>query len=247
MAESGPVSIQTTTPTLAEWDLDNVECEKCGNTGRIVWQENGIIHSKECECMAKRVSLRRIRHSGMEDMLERYTFDNYEALGEYRKLIKDNAIRFTQDEDGWFYIYGQSGSGKTHICTAICKSLMDRGIEVYYMNWRDESVILKASVNDDEAYARKMNKLKSVPVLYIDDFLKAGSTSADVKLAFEILNGRYNNRKMRTVISCELTLDGLFEIDEAIAGRIYERSKKNNYMFRAPKENWRLREINERA
>ena len=230
-------------PTLGDYGLDNVNCDKCGNSGQIVWQEDGIVHSRECECMAMRRSLRRITNSGMEDMLERYTFDNYETPNEYRKLIKQQAINFTKDDKGWFYIFGQSGSGKTHICTAICKSFIESGVETYYMNWRDESVGLKASVNDDAVYAKKMNKLKSVPVLYIDDFLKAGSTSADVKLAFEILNGRYNNRKLRTIISCELTLDGLFDIDEAIAGRIYERSKKLNYMIKAPKENWRLRDI----
>lgn len=243
LAELGQASIQTTTQILAEWGLDNVNCDKCGNTGQIVWQEDGNLHCKECECMAKRLSLRRIKNSGMEDMLERYTFDNYETPNEYRRLIKEQAIKFTKDDEGWFYIFGQSGSGKTHICTAICREFINSGIETYYMNWRDESVILKAIINDDETYARKINKLKTVPVLYIDDFLKAGSSGADVKLAFEILNGRYNTRKLRTIISCELTQEGIFEIDEAIAGRIYERAKRRNYFIKAPKENWRVREI----
>ena len=193
--------------------------------------------------MAKRRSIRRVRNSGMEDMLERYTFDNYETPDEFRRLIKQRAIEFTKDDSGWFYMYGQSGSGKTHVCTAICKAFIDSGVEVYYMNWRDESVILKADVNDKDVYAEKMRKLKNVPVLYIDDFLKAGNTAPDIKLAFELLNGRYNNSKLRTVISCELTLQGLFQIDEAIGGRIYERAKMKNYMVRAPKENWRINQI----
>ena len=173
--------------------------------------------------------------------MERYTFDNYLDVDRYRSLIKQRAIDYSQDSgDGWWYIYGQSGSGKTHICTAICKSLMDSGLEVYYMNWRDESVVLKADINDSETYTRKMDKLKSVKVLYIDDFLKGGSTVADIKLAFEILNARYS-RRLKTIISSEITLDGLFEIDEAVAGRIFEMSARPRYLVRAAPENYRKR------
>lgn len=232
---------------LGEYHLDNVNCDKCGNTGYIVWRDGGVegqVHTKECECMARRRSLRRIQISGMADMFERYTFDNYKTPNRYRELIKQRAIEYTQDDNGWFYIYGQSGSGKTHICTAICAELINRGNEVYYMSWRDESVKIKAVVNDSDEYARQMKRLKTVNVLYIDDFLKGGGSNADLKLAFEILNGRYNDRKLRTIISTELTLEGLMEIDEALGGRIYERSKKINYLIKAPKENWRLLEMN---
>ena len=231
---------------LKEAGLDNVDCEKCGNTGQIVWNdENGIMHARECECMAKRRSVRRIINSGMEGMMERYTFDNYIAEDKYRVALKNRAIEYTQGVDGWLYVYGQSGSGKTHICTAVCKAFIDAGVEVYYMNWRDESVILKAEITDSEAYGGKISKLKSVNVLYIDDFLKAGSTAADVKLAFEILNARYN-RRLRTVISSEITLEGLFQIDEAIAGRIYELSAKPRFLIKAPPENYRRKQFEEK-
>ena len=175
----------------------------------------------------------------MEVMFERFTFDNYEATDRYRALLMDRAIEYTKEPKGWwFYIYGQSGSGKTHICTAICKALIDSGIEVYYMDWRDESVVIKATVGERDEYTEKMNVLKNVEVLYIDDFFKAGYSAADLRLAFEILNARYN-KGLKTIISTELTLEGLFEIDEAIAGRIYEMSQRPRYLVKAPKENWR--------
>lgn len=231
---------------LGEYSMDNVDCDICGNTGNIVWvDENGELKSRECECMAKRRSIKRIKNSGMEDMLERYTFDNYLEVDRVRKLIKMRAMEYLQAEKCWMYVCGRSGSGKTHICTAVCRAFIERGIETYYMNWRDESVILKALVNDSEAYDTKMKKLKTVEVLYIDDFFKAGNTAADVKLAFEILNARYNSR-LRTVISSELTLEGLFEIDEAIAGRIYELSARPRFLIATPNVNWRREQIEER-
>lgn len=224
------------TESLNDYDLGGYDCAKCGNTGTITHQENGILYSKECDCMMIRRSMRRIRNSGMTDMLSRYTLDNFTETEE-TKPIKDQAKQFIGDS-GWWYIAGRSGSGKTHICTAICSEIIKQGIEVYYMSWRDESVNLKASVNDAEYYDKRMKKLKTVSVLYIDDFLKAGDSDADIRLAFEILNARYNDRKLRTIISSERELETLFDRDEALAGRIYERAI--NYNIKSPKKNWRI-------
>jgi len=194
--------------------------------------------SRECECMAKRKSLRRIRNSGMMDMLERYSFDAYQTPDSTTTIIKMAAERYCDAEKGWFYISGRSGSGKTHICTAICSRLIQKGKEVYYMKWRDESRLLKAIVNSDEIEQR-LKRLKEVPVLYIDDFFKGGHSEADERLAFEILNSRYNDSRLRTVISSELGIEQVLDIDEALGGRIRERA--NGFLLSAPATNWRLK------
>lgn len=188
--------------------------------------------------MAHRRSMRRIKHSGLLDLMGRYTFDAYEAKDEGRLKILHTARMYAEDDCGWFYIAGQSGSGKTHICTAICTRLMERGKDVYYMKWRDESRQLKSVVNSDEVN-EPLERLKRIQVLYIDDFFKGSANEADVRLAFEIINARYNNMSLRTIFSSEIDFDGLEQIDEALCGRIYERSK--GYRLAAPKENWRLK------
>lgn len=175
-------------------------------------------------------------------MLSRYTFDNYETPDERRALIKETAERFVDSDTGWFFIAGHSGSGKTHICTAICSALMDKGNEVKYMLWRDENTALKSCITEYDEYQRRINKLKDVPVLYIDDFWKVrdGSlTNADVNLTFEIINARYNDMSKRTIISTELMYSDIIRVDEAIGGRIFERSR--GFSIKAPDENWRLR------
>ena len=227
-----------TTETLGDYGLDNVDCPYCHNTGTIIYKSDGVDYARECRCMNKRRSLRRVERSGMADLFARYTFGNYEAADEARLKIRERAEKFAAAEKGWFFIAGRSGSGKTHICTAICSRLIDRGWDVYYMPWRDESRALKALVNSDEIDA-PLQRLKTVKVLYIDDFFKGGVTEADVRLAYEILNARYNNATLRTIISTELDLRELFDIDEAMAGRIYERAK--GYTLKAPAENWRLK------
>ena len=69
--------------------------------------------------------------------------------------------------------------------------------------------------------------------------MKGGHTDADIRLAFEILNSRYNDSQLRTIISSELTLFEILGLDEAVGGRIYERSK--GFVLEAPRENWRLK------
>lgn len=231
-------TLSTTTESLEDYDLGGIDCELCNNTGHIVYRKDGMDFVKECECMNRRRSMRRIRKSGMEDLLKRYTFAAYETSDAERFNLKKKAVMFSETDTGWLYIAGQSGSGKTHLCTAICSRLMERGKNVYYMKWRDESRQLKALMNTDEIDLM-LTKLKKISVLYIDDFFKGGSNDADVRIAFEILNSRYNDSNLRTIISSEYTLSDICQIDEALGSRIYERSK--GYRLKAPSENWRLR------
>lgn len=223
--------------TLAKCDLDNFDCPICNNTGNILYERDGVEYARTCDCLKTRVSIRRLKHSGMEDLIRRYTFGNYQTPDERRKTIKDTALMFC-DTDGWLYFQGRPGSGKTHICTAICSELIKDGKNVYYMAWRDESRNLKALMNTEEV-DEPLRRLKRVDVLYIDDFLKGSMNEADIRLAFEIINARYNDTKLRTIISSEYPITKVLELDEALGSRIYERSK--GFILKAPDENWRLR------
>lgn len=224
---------------LAQYGLDNVDCPICKNMGYVLVTVDDEVRSRECECMKKRRSIRSIKNSGIEDMLGRYTFENYETPDAHRKAVKDMAQRFVESDTGWFYISGRSGSGKSHICTAICSALIEKNKEVKYIVWRDESAALKSSIMDFDAYQSRVQKFKDVPVLYIDDFWKGDVTEADIKLTFELLNARYIDSKKRTVLSSERSLKDIISIDEAIGGRIYERCR--GFHIKAPDENWRLR------
>lgn len=230
------------TSDMEKCGLDNVDCPVCHNSGTVVVKgESPLeIHSYPCQCMKKRLSLRSLKKAGMEDMARRYTMDSFVDDTPGRRTIKEKALRFIEQDSGWFFIGGQSGSGKTHICTAICSGLMEKFASIVFMPWRDDSTTLKMVMKDFDRYEDMMNRLKRAPVLYIDDFLKGGTTEADIKIAYELLNARYNNERLRTVISSEYGIGEIMQIDEALGGRIYERAK--GFTVRAPKENWRLRQ-----
>ncbi len=218
-----------------------LDCPLCNNKGYIAFVDDDYtVFTRECSCMARRRSLKSAKESGMSEMLGIYTLDNYETPAQWQKDIYNKATRFISDPSGWFVISGCPGSGKTHICTAICGALIEAGKETKYFMWREMAPKLKALVNERDLYEARMDKFKEADVLYIDDFFKGNITPADINLAFELLNSRYNSRSKITIISTERTVPELINIDEALGSRIYERSKYY-YIETPPKTNWRLR------
>jgi len=113
------------------------------------------------------------------------------------------------------------------------------------MLWRDEVVRLKSLIMNKEEYFKAINPLKISKVLYIDDFFKTEKgkepTTSEINIAFEILNYRYINNDLITIISSEKSIDDLLYIDEATGSRIYERTKKYcTYVKQDRKKNYRL-------
>lgn len=219
-------------------DLGELDCPKCKNRGWIAYNDGDGVVYERCDCMPKRRALRGIRESGLSALLEDYRLDNYETPEPWQESALAKARQYAEDPGkSWFYIYGLPGTGKSHLCTGICGALLEPGHDVRYMLWRDVSRELKAVVNDT-AFNELAAPYKRCAVLYIDDFLKGGTGDADKRLAFELLNSRYNSRRP-TLISSELSIDAVLDWDEAIGSRIYERAK--GYVIHANGQNWRLR------
>lgn len=223
---------------------DGIDCPQCLNRGyyfRYDEQIGGTVQVK-CPCMERREARRRLARSGLGMSMRRMTFATYEATEEWQRRSCEAAKAYAAAPSGWFLACGQVGSGKTHLCTAILQEL-SLHYPVRYMLWRDESARIKAVLNELEGVAR-MQDLKTAPVLYIDDLFKGAErpTQGDLNLAFELLNYRYNDERLYTIISTEKLLDELIEIDEATGSRIAERSKGHRIQInRDPARNWRIK------
>lgn len=231
---------------------DGYDCEKCHNKGFIAlavehnghWYEN----VRPCKCMKARKMLRRLSDSGLKGVVEKYSFDKFQTEDAWQTTLLQAAKEYAANPKGWFFIGGQSGAGKTFLCTAISVQLLRQQMEVRYMLWRDEAAAIKAIITESAEYQRRVDELKNVEVLYIDDLFKAGSsgvTTGDINLAFEIINYRYMKNKT-TIISTEQTIQQLLVIDEAIAGRIAELAGGNCFNIRKDgSKNFRTKHIKE--
>jgi len=134
---------------------------------------------------------------------------------------------------------GQVGSGKTHLSLAIANELMDGGVGVVYMPFRDVIIKVKQNIMDDVYYHRVMNRYKNARVLLIDDLFKGSISKSDVNIVFEIINHRYFNN-LPLIVSTEKSFDELIEIDEAVGSRIIEMCKGYLVQMKGKKLNYRI-------
>lgn len=219
-------------------------CKLCGDTGYRHYYLDGHQYTEECECFKARQAEELIRRSGVSPDM---TFQTFSAQDDFQKNLLDKANAFIDrgfNNGEWFIVSGQVGCGKTHLCTAIVNELLQRNVPCRYMMWKTESVQLKAIVNTAD-FADKLARLTEPKVLYIDDFLKTQAgyrpSAADINLSFQILNDRYI-RKLPTILSCEISVLEIMEIDEAVGSRIYERSRNFRiHIEKDKRKNYRLR------
>lgn len=231
------------------------ECEECKDMGVITKTlENGQEVGRQCPCVAIKANLRRVKMSGFSDSLNKLTFDGFKTTNSFQSHMKERALEFiNQDEYKAFFIGGQVGCGKTHICTAICKHFINNKMNTLYVSYSDMIAKLKACANEEYAYEEELRKYANVEVLYIDDLFKtrtnlnlnndfADVRSTDIRHLFNVINYRYINDKT-TVISSEFLLSEILSIDESIGSRIAAmcgkkfridigRDKERNYRLR---------------
>lgn len=206
--------------------LDGIECKKCLNRGIIyLMDEDGYVGTRDCVCMKKRMTKRRMMESGLGRLLEKCTFASYRTDEPWQTAAKSIAIKYAEHPKNWMLASGQSGSGKTHICTAVCNVLLESGHGVVYKIWSDLFHALDAAKYHYEERQQILDDLGKAEFLYIDDFLKGYDGDKNmVYVALDVINKRYNAEKP-LILSTEYTITELEKMDIALAGRIDEMSK----------------------
>lgn len=224
-------------------------CPICRGERQLMAFIDGNLYFKKCSCFEKEITMQQLKKTGIAESIEKYTFENFQTAEQWQQRLKQKALKFLEEKDKWFFVGGQVGCGKTHICTAILGEFINQGKSVKYILWANEIVKLKANKMDDENYQSLINPLLTTQILYIDDFFKTEKgkkpSEADIRTAFEIINYRYVNKGLITIISSEKTVDDLIAIDETIGSRIHEKAKDYiNIIIWEEGRNWRLRKKN---
>ena len=229
--------------------VDGIDCGECKNRGYI----NTIIEDEElgyeeivlyeCECMPKRKVMREIQRSGLERQFKINTFNNFKVEHQWQKVVKDMSVKYLNDDSNkWLVLSGASGAGKTHLATAVSLELIKQGNSFKYFSYAREMPRLQGRLRSGfmdvrEQAEQDLEKLLNVDVLYIDDFLKVGNNLDNV---FELIDGRYFRDK-KTIITTELSNSDLLNLDEALGGRIIEKSN-GYFLYLTPDEkNYRLK------
>lgn len=230
-------------------NVSEYECADCKDTTFLVRKnEDGYDEAVPCKCREKRLAQMRMKASGLSDDDLNKGFADFLTFEEPPLIeAKATARRYYSSFDSIqreransIILCGAVGRGKTTLGLAIVNNLIHKGISVLYMPYRDTITSLKQTIIDEMFYKEKMNRLKNVAVLFIDDLFKGKITDSDINIIYEIVNHRYLNR-LPVITSTEKTQNELLEIDEAIGSRLIEMSKGYIVTFDKSTPNYRLR------
>ncbi|MFD2625768.1 ATP-binding protein [Salibacterium salarium] len=212
------------------------DCPKCQDQTGYLKIQDGFEVWVRCSCVEWRRVQKLMRSSEITDEFKKLGFKNfriegkpeliqgaYECAYNYFQSFRD--IR--EQRQNSIALLGQPGTGKTHLLTAIANNLMHKKhVGVQYFPYVEGFNDLK---DDFDKLEEKMGRMKEADVLFIDDLFKpargkARATDWQVEQAYAVINHRYLNHKP-IMISSELQIDQMVEIDEALATRIYEMCK----------------------
>lgn len=221
-------------------------CDKCQD-GYIFYEVDGYLKARMCDCRREKEIESILRSSGVSyDEYQSKTLDSFNTNTQVAKEMKAQALKFIGDRKatgiGYF---GKTGTGKTHICIAICQELTKKRMLLHrYFSYRTDIQKIKASYYDTDMYNNLMGKYLSCNVLFIDDLFKFATDkngniqTQDLQIMFDVINTRYLNKAI-TIFSSELSVEEIRKIDEALGSRIYAMIQP--YGVRCVGENMRFR------
>jgi DNA replication protein DnaC len=224
-------------------------CKLCDGLEWVVsMNDRGMSYAVPCVCRQERLHRQRLRRSGLCGALRLITFACYEEWNIDARRAKAKVMeytgRFSQirgEVSNSVALLGAVGAGKTMLGVAALNELMEKGVDVMYVKYRDMIAALKNSVNDREVYDAAMRDYLSVEVLFIDDLFKQMS-EADIKYVYAVIGGRYASRAP-VILTSEMTILDMIAVDEATGSRIAQMCGAHAHTFEQGKVslNYRLK------
>lgn len=217
-------------------------------------RENKEVIYVKCECQEINNLKNILKRSGISEEYLKFNFKQFKPNSKVTTHAKNKAVDYVmkfveikKERSNSIAFLGKVGSGKTHLSISIANALMNQGIVVLYMQFRDAITALKQNVIDEAFYQEQIRRYKNAKVLLIDDLFKGSLrqgkvNESDVSIMFEIINHRYLN-KSPIIISSEYGPEEILEFDEAVGSRILDMCKNFMVNIGEIESNYRLKDI----
>jgi DNA replication protein DnaC len=139
---------------------------------------------------------------------------------------------FARDpRNDWLVISGSTGVGKTHLAVAVVNHRLDAEADVFYTTVLDLLDHLRAAYapGSDASYDQRFERLRSVPLLVLDDLGSQSSTSWAEEKLYQLLVHRHDSR-----LPTMITMDSAVELRPAILSRLRDQRFVTDIPIRAP-------------
>lgn len=177
------------------------ECETCGDTG--------YVDTKMCDCMRRALVRAGYESSGLGALIRTQSFDNfsldyyrsgdsrgYEAMQRTVSVLRQFAEHFTQDTYQNYLLIGGTGLGKTHLSTAVAKTVIDRGFDVLYVTAVGMLADFEAKRFGHGTEGKQdPSRYFEAELLMIDDLGTEVTNQFTLSCLYDVINHRINNRR----------------------------------------------------
>jgi DNA replication protein DnaC len=177
------------------------------------------------------------------ELQKNMTFINYKRRTDLTAEQQDNmdaayrlAFDFAKNPEGWLVFMGVTGSGKTHLASAIVNYRYEIGKPALFVVVPDFLDHLRSAFNPDSkvSYDQLFESVKTAPLLVLDDFGEQSTNPWVKEKLYQLINYRYNSR-LPTVITTRLSLDEIMDkVDESISSRLMDRNISVTFGIIAP-------------
>lgn len=199
-------------------------CEKCS--------DSGFVGLEMCTCLRKELTMAALDDSGLGKLVRTQSFETFSLdyySGRDLKYMKANAARlysfakdFNSETKDNFLLIGGTGLGKTHLCSAVTRLVVENGYDVVYRPAGEFfSVFTRQRFGDGYEGDGSERSFFKCDLLILDDLGTEVTTQYTVSWLYDVLNYRLNEGKP-TIISTNLTEDALrLRYDDRITSRIF--------------------------
>ena len=206
----------------ADYTDAKYECPKCFDTG--------FVGTDVCECLRRELAYAALEDSGIGNLAETESFENFDfsyysdddltMMRRNFNILRNFADNFDPKKPQNFLLMGATGLGKTHLSTAVAKTVIEHGFKVVYDTIDGilsdfDAERFKGTV--DEAEIEK--RFYESDLLIIDDLGCEVSNRFSVSCVYNLINTRINRNKS-TIINTNLSFE---ELRDCYADRITSR------------------------
>ncbi len=204
--------------------------------------EPGFGRAQVCVCRQQTQEEQRVgRLARMSQLglLREKTFERYRTdigLPPHKqlnlKLAFDRAKRFAENPKGWLLLRGGYGCGKTHLAAAIANHRIDQGQASLFINTPDLLDHLRGaySPSSDTSYDELFEKVRSAPLLILDDLGTQNNTEWAQEKLYQIFNHRHA-AQLPTVIT---TNNEIESFEHRLRSRLEDQTFVQVIMILAP-------------